>query len=108
MLCRTWTLAWCKKGDNDCVLNCRNYNTMGSNNFQNRIYFFCTYTVCHQILSQSLINTYKKVRSFYLVKPLELGMKIGIRVHKELGHVVSTIMHAAMQLKREKEWTDDV
>ena len=39
---------------------------------------------------------------------IELGIEIGIRVHKELGHVVSTIMHAAMQLKREKEWTDDV
>ena len=42
------------------------------------------------------------------MKQIELGMKIGIRVHKELDHVVSTIMHAAMQLKREKEWTDDV
>ena len=35
-------------------------------------------------------------------------MKIQIRVKKEFGHVVSTILHAAMQLKREKEWTDDV
>ena len=42
------------------------------------------------------------------MKPLELGMKIEIRVQKELGHVVPTILHAAMQLKREKEWTDDV
>ena len=42
------------------------------------------------------------------MKQIEIGMKFGIRVHKELGHVVSTIMHAAMQLKREKEWTDDV
>ena len=97
MLCRTWTLAWCKKGDNDCVLNCHNYNTMGSNDFQNSIYFF----------AHTQYVT-RKVRSLYLVKQIELGMKIGIRVHKELDHVVSTIMHAAMQLKKEKEWTDDV
>ena len=50
----------------------------------------------------------KKKLGNYLVKPLELEMKIWSRVQKELGHIVSTILHAAMQLKREKEWTDDV